>query len=211
MVEAVKVHCVGRFGCCDFLLKTRPMSNLLEDESTLVIDFHANINKETVGRFQKYSTDLIKKHRPKAIYLALSSTGGENRSAFVLYNFLLSLDFELVTHCTGVVDSCAVSIFLAGETRYSNRVSRFIIHAPSWTFKAETKLGIAKLREHVQIMEWDQSKHEMIICERTGATAEQVSGWHTGKVLSVEEALEHNFIGEIRQFVRPKRFFRFAD
>jgi ATP-dependent Clp protease, protease subunit len=190
----------------------RNMESTLEDNSTLVIDFHAKINEETVGRFRNFVSDLIQKHSPKVMYLALSSSGGQNNSAFVLYNFLLSLDLDLVTHCTGVVDSCAVSIFLAGGTRYANPTSRFIIHAPTWTFKAETQLGSAKLKEYVQMMDWDQHAHETIISERTSASIEQVSQWHhPGKVLTAEESLSHGFIQEIRQFVRPKRFFRFSD
>ena len=188
------------------------MDTTLEDDSTLVIDFHAKINQETVGRFRNFTSDLIKKHSPKVMYLALSSGGGENNSAFVLYNFLLSLDLKLMTHCTGVVDSCAVSIFLAGEIRYTNPTSRFIIHAPTWTFKAETKLGSAKLKEYVQMMDWDQQAHETIISSRTTASLEQVSEWHhPGKVLTAEDSLTHGFVNEIRQFIRPKRFFRFSD
>jgi ATP-dependent Clp protease, protease subunit len=190
----------------------KTMNSTPEDNSTLVIDFHAKINEETVSRFRNFTSDLIKKHSPEVMYLALSSTGGANKSAFVLYNFLLSLDLKLLTHCTGIVDSCAVSIFLAGATRYANPASRLLIHAPTWTFEAKTEFGTAKLKEYVQMMEWDQQAHETIMRERTTATAEQIAEWHhTGKVLTVEEALHHGFLHEVRQFVRPKNTLRFSD
>lgn len=198
--------------CYDVLQEIHIMDTTLEDKATLVIDFHAKINEETVGRFRNFTSDLIKKHAPEVMYLALSSTGGQNTSAFVLYNFLLSLDLKLLTHCTGVVDSCAVSIFLAGSRRYANPTSRFLIHAPTWTFKAETQLGAAKLKEYVQMMDWDQQAHEAIMRERTTAAPEQIAEWHhPGKVLTIAEALEHGFVHEVSQFIRPKRVFRFSD
>jgi ATP-dependent Clp protease, protease subunit len=196
----------------DVVQKIRLMDSTLEDKTTLVIDFHAKINEETAGRFRKFTSDLIEKHSPEVMYLALSSTGGQNTPAFVFYNYFLSLNLKLLTHCTGVVDSSAVSIFLAGSRRYANPTSRFLIHAPTWTFKAETKLGSAKLKEYVQMMDWDQEAHEAIMRERTTATPEQIAEWHhPGKVLTVDESLEHGFVHEVRHFVRPKRVFRFSD
>ncbi len=188
------------------------MDSTREDKTTLVIDFHAKINKETVGRFRNFTSKLIKERSPEVMYLAFSSTGGENSPAFTLFNFLNSLDLKLLTHCTGIVDSCAVSIFLAGSCRYANPTSRFLIHAPTWTFKAETQLGSAKLKEYVQMLDWDQQAHETIRRERTTATAEQIAEWHhPGKILTVGEALENGFIHEVREFVRPKGFEIFSD
>lgn len=188
------------------------MDSAIEDKKTLVIDFHAKINEETVRRFRDYVSDLIKKQSPEVMHLALSSTGGANKSAFVLYNFLLSLDLQLLTHCRGIVDSCAVSILLAGATRYANPTSRLLIHAPTWTLEAKTEFSTAKLKEYVQMMEWDQQAHETIMRERTTATAEQIAEWHhPGKVLTVEEALHHGFVHEVRQFIQPKNVHRFSD
>jgi len=188
------------------------MNTTPEDKTTLVIDFHAKINEETVRRFRDYVSDLIKKQSPEVMHLALSSTGGANKSAFVLYNFLLSLDLKLLTHCTGIVDSCAVSILLAGTTRHANPTSRLLIHAPTFTLEAKTEFNTAKLKEYVQMMEWDQQAHETIMRERTTATAEQVTEWHnSGKILTIEEGLHYGFVHEVSQFVRPKNFHRFSD
>lgn len=172
-------------------------------DTTLTIDFHAKISDETASRFRTFVSDHLVNLRPQRLYLAISSTGGSNAAAFSMIDFLRSLPIPVTTHATGVVDSCAVSIFLSGGDRFANPGVRFLIHSPAITFEAKSELRLEKLNELVQILDGDRKRHEAIFVDRTGATADQVANWHReGCVLDAEQSLAHRFVQEIRQFVR---------
>jgi len=69
----------------------------------------------------------------REFYIAMSSSGGSALIGIGLYNYLMSLrsrgDVNVITHNISHVDSAAVDIFMAGQTRLANENSTFLVHA----------------------------------------------------------------------------------
>lgn len=62
------------------------------------------------------------------LVLAMNSPGGNVVAGMAIYNTLLAMPFEIVTHNIGNVDSIANVIFLAGKERFACGPSTFMFH-----------------------------------------------------------------------------------
>lgn len=60
----------------------------------------------------------------------IDSEGGLVDTGFDIYNYLISLGKPITTIGTGMVASIATVIFMAGQTRYIQEGTRFMIHLP---------------------------------------------------------------------------------
>jgi ATP-dependent protease ClpP protease subunit len=85
-----------------------------------------------------------------------------------LYNFLLGLPIELVTHNVGNVDSIGNAIFLAGAKRYACPHSTFMFHGVGFDIANQTiRFEEKNLREKLDAIMSDQKRIGSIITERT--------------------------------------------
>lgn len=78
----------------------------------------------------------------------ISSKGGDTVAGFTAYNFLKSLPVKVTTHNLSNVESIANVIFMAGEERSANGISRFLLHPLLWGFAAPQA-------DHLRIREWN--------------------------------------------------------
>lgn len=103
--------------------------------------------------------------------LLISSEGGDLNSGFTAYNFIQSLPIPFTTVNMGTVESIAVMVYLAGDTRIALRNSRFLLHSFHWGFP-QTAVDSNRLAEHSLSLDFDQKRYAEIFEERTqGAQA----------------------------------------
>ena len=81
---------------------------------TYYVSFSAEINPHTTESLLSVMANLVNQ-RVKAVHLLLSTPGGRVMNGLNIYNVLIGLPIELVTHNVGNVDSIGNAIFLAGH------------------------------------------------------------------------------------------------
>ncbi len=85
-----------------------------------------------------------------------------------IYNVLLGVPFELITHNVGNVDSIGNAIFLAGKRRYACPHSTFMFHGVGFDLKNQTvRLEEKNLKESLANILSDHKRIGSIITERT--------------------------------------------
>ena len=112
----------------------------------------------------------------KTVHLLISTPGGAVMNGMNLYNVLLGLPIELITHYVGNVDSIGNAIFLAGVKRYACPHSTFMFHGVGFDIVNQAvRLDEKNLREHLGAVLSDQKRIGAIITERTNIGEEAVS------------------------------------
>ena len=81
------------------------------------------------------------------IKLYISSKGGDTVSGFSAYYFLKSLGVKVTSLNLSNVVSIANVIYMAGEVRTANPLSRFLLHPLHWGFAAPSA-------DHLRLREW---------------------------------------------------------
>lgn len=89
-------------------------------------NFIGSINDQSVDRFI-YEIENIKQPID-TLAINISSLGGGVTPAIAMYNYLKSKSFKVYTHNLSEVSSAAILIYLAGERRTAEDVSKFMIH-----------------------------------------------------------------------------------
>lgn len=67
---------------------------------------------------------------PRKVVLHVNSSGGDLDVACAFYDYIRLSGLHLVTVASGVVESAAVMLFLAGKERYASQFSSFLLHNP---------------------------------------------------------------------------------
>jgi ATP-dependent protease ClpP protease subunit len=80
----------------------------------------------------------------KTVYLLLSTPGGSVMNGLNIYNVLIGMPFELITHNVGNVDSIDNAIFLAGSKRYACPHSTFMFHGVGFDVQGQMRLAQTK-------------------------------------------------------------------
>jgi ATP-dependent Clp protease protease subunit len=103
----------------DFFLKER------------IINFSGGVGQESVKDLQKKLLILIDDNDKLPIKIFINSYGGDIYAALGLYDFIKSLNVEIIMYNTGLCASAATIIYLAGDHRYATENTRFMFHKPS--------------------------------------------------------------------------------
>jgi ATP-dependent protease ClpP protease subunit len=137
------------------------------------VSFSSEVNPETSEALLAAMANCANKQVPK-VHLLLSTPGGSVMNGLNLYNMLLGMPFELVTHNVGNVNSIGNAIFLAGKRRYACPHSTFMFHGVGFNVQQGARFEEKILRERLESLLADQKRIASIIAERTTLTAEQV-------------------------------------
>ena len=130
-----------------------------------VITYFGDVNEPMVGRLIDFTLQA-KVANTSEIRLHISSQGGNLHAGFAAYYHLRSLGVPLVAHNIGNVESSAILLFLAAETRFAAPRSTFLFHDFHWGFPAgQVRAGV--LREYLQSLEFDSNRYAEIFDERT--------------------------------------------
>jgi ATP-dependent Clp protease protease subunit len=111
------------------------------------VSFIAGVNEGTVQRLLFQVNQQIQ-FGARTVHLLLSTPGGDVAPGVALYNALIGLPCQLVTHNIGNVDSIGNVVFLAGNQRYAVPNATFMFHGvglPLQQFRLEQKNGKAIL------------------------------------------------------------------
>lgn len=150
-------------------------------------------------------TEIVNKERPDVLYFLFASNGGIVDAGIVFYNFLKSLPVKIVMHNTGVIDSIANVIFMAGAERYAAKHSSFLFHGIGAGFDPNVRLTVKQVKERVSGLESDEKKIAGILCENSNLTQEQVSKYFdSGEAVGVDFAKTNGVIHEIKDPSIPK-------
>lgn len=91
-----------------------------------IYNFIGSINDQSVNNFI-HEIEMIKQPMD-SLTINISSLGGGVTPAIAMYNYLKSKPFKVYTHNLSEVGSAAILIYLAGEKRTAEDVSKFMIH-----------------------------------------------------------------------------------
>lgn len=101
------------------------------------------------------------------LQLNISSLGGSVSSAVTIYNYLKNAPFEITTHNLGEVTSAAVLLYLAGNERTAEQISKFVIHPIKFALNGD--LSYYQLRECTQTLDADIRNYASIVNRETNS------------------------------------------
>ena len=169
------------------------------------VHFTRNINPETFAGFQNVVLSALKAGASE-LAIHMSSDGGNNDQGFAAYHFLRSLPVPITMHCIGNIESMAVVVFLAAQTRNIVPHGKIKIHPMHWGFPGGT-VDHDRLSEYVDSLDFDANRYADIYEERTkGATTiidvrNHLAG--KAKLLTAAEAVEAGIATAISDAVVP--------
>src|SRR6266403_1003410 len=115
---------------------------------TVYVTFSAEINVTTTESLISVMANLVNQ-QAKEVHLLMSTSGGSVMHGLNLYNVLIGLPFELITHNVGNVDSIGNAVFLAGSRRYAAVHSTFMFHGVGFDLPGQTRLEEKNVREYL--------------------------------------------------------------
>jgi len=169
-------------------------------EKIVYINFSDGIDPVKVNKFIKFTSDAILQHQPTQLYYFISSGGGDVDSGFVLYNYLVSLQSNLLItmHNIGTIDSMANVIFMAAQKRYAAPNAAFLFHGIVMNFNAGG-YGRAILKENISRLDNMERRMADTISKNSKLTIQELEYFfQQGEGKNVEFALEKGIIHEIK-------------
>jgi ATP-dependent Clp protease protease subunit len=137
-----------------------------------VVHFAGRLDAAPAERLRETCLEALKQ-RASEIRLHFASEGGRTFQGFTLYHFLRSLPVRLTVHNLSNVESIALVVYLAGDTRLVCPHARFLIHPLHWNFEAG-RIDHARLKEYVGKLDNDLERYASIFDERTGSSEVRV-------------------------------------
>jgi ATP-dependent protease ClpP protease subunit len=137
---------------------------MAENEKIYVINFVSGINLKSVASLVEFTCGA-RNNKASKIILNISSVGGDLAPAFGAYYHLRSLGIPLASYNIGNVESSAVLLYLAADTRLAAPYSRFLLHGFAWqSVEQHTR---SNLREKLASLDFDSERYRDIFNERT--------------------------------------------
>lgn len=133
-----------------------------------VIHFYGPITPLSFQEFRNVVLEALCKGQASEISILLSSEGGDLNSGFTAYNFIRELPIPITCINMGSVESIAIMLFLAAETRFAVTQSRFLLHSFHWGFNSGA-VDHSRLAEHSASLAFDRERYVSIFNERTNA------------------------------------------
>ena len=126
------------------------------------INFIYPINDETILAI----INFIENHKDiSKLNIHINSAGGSTSSGISIYNYLKMQSFPIATHNIGDVSSAAILLYLAGSTRTSEKISKFMIHP--LLMQIEGNLPYFKIKEFLNQMDADIKNYSAIVNQET--------------------------------------------
>lgn len=118
----------------------------------------------------------------------ISSIGGDADSAIRLFDYLTALPFQVNTFGFGQIYSAGVTIFLAGENRFTLKKTKFLVHEGIYTI-GQPSAPMHLHDENLTILKELANRNIEIIANRSGKTISQIREMMKDvKVLNAEQA-----------------------
>jgi ATP-dependent protease ClpP protease subunit len=143
----------------------------MDEQNEGFITFLCDISQNSVNVLIRSVNEIAAKGIT-SVTINLSSMGGDLSPAFSAYHFLRSANIKLTTYNTGNVESSAVLLYLAADTRIATPHSRFLLHPFHWTFTG--RVFLPNIKEAVASLEFDSRRYSDIFNERTNGADKPV-------------------------------------
>ena len=173
---------------------------MTQEQKTIYINYFDGIDPLRVKFVMAMLAEIVTKEKPDVLYFLFSSGGGSVDAGIVLYNFLKGLPVKIIMHNTGVINSIANVIFLAGKERYAAKHSSFLFHGIAMGFPANPPLSLKQVKEKQSSLLQDESKLVGIISENTSLSESKLRDFFdTGEAVDVNFAKANGVIHEIKE------------
>jgi len=143
-----------------------PQNNSPALPATVYVSFSAEISPHTTESLLAVMSNCANQG-VQTVHLLISTPGGNVMNGLNIYNVLLGMPFELITHNVGNVDSIGNLVFLAGRKRYACPHSTFMFHGVGFDVNAQIRLEEKFLKERLGSILSDHKRIGSIIAERT--------------------------------------------
>ena len=177
---------------------------------SFVLGFNFVIDRISTMRLMAAIGAAIEKQAP-SVTICISSPGGAPDQAFYAYEILRALPIEIITHNVGTVASTAVTLFLAGSTRYAVENSVFLLHKTTHNPPPGTSYGVDQLEHSQESIAADDERAMVITGVQTGQPLKTVRRWFAGQKLRDSAFAKANgLISDIRPVAVPNngQFFQ---
>jgi ATP-dependent Clp protease protease subunit len=131
------------------------------------------ITQETVNKVLELVLVSKSNRRDDNLFIYINSPGGDVDAGYAIYELLRLSGKRVVTYAVNQVYSCAVLLYLAGDYRFANNHSTFMIHEPYHELPNEMmtrKVYKANMDELDECVNGFFS----VICERSNLTMEKI-------------------------------------
>jgi ATP-dependent Clp protease protease subunit len=163
----------------------------------------APISQSSAGIFVPYLIDLQLIGATR-LTIAISSPGGNVVAGITMYNALMSMPFEIITHNFGNVDSIATAVFLGGSTRYANATSTFMFHGVAFDGNVNERLEEKNLLEKLDVIRAEHKRIAALISNRTSLSVKScVNLFKQQRTKGATWAMTHGIVNDITDFVVP--------
>jgi ATP-dependent protease ClpP protease subunit len=177
---------------------------MMMNRQRVYISFVRPINWDTVNPLLDTCNQAIN-DGARQLYLLLSSPGGDVDPGVAVYNQLLGLPADIITHNTGCIDSIANVIFLAGSQRLACPNSTFLFHGVHWDLSDAVELWRPQLMEITSSLQAAENKMRDIIVNRSNLSKEDVDAFFAeGATKDAAFALSKGIINAIEDINIPQ-------
>lgn len=133
-----------------------------------VVHFYGPLSPMSFQGFRDVMLEAFAQRAATEITILLSSEGGDINSGFTAYNFIREFPIPVTCINMGTVESMAIMMFLAADTRCAVEHSRFLLHSFHWGFNAG-QVDRARLAEHSESLSFDVERYATIFEQRTNS------------------------------------------
>jgi ATP-dependent protease ClpP protease subunit len=178
--------------------------NIPKNAPLVYVSFSADINQNTTEKLIDVMADCANSE-VEQVYLLLSTVGGSVMNGLNLYNVLIGMPFELITHNVGTVNSVGNMLFLVGNKRYAVPNATFMFHGVGFTFSQQQRLEEKDMREKLAGILRDQKRIGDIISQHTNLSEGEIEGLFTeAQIKDTSFAIEKGIIHEVREVQIPR-------
>jgi ATP-dependent Clp protease protease subunit len=131
------------------------------------------ITHETVNKVLELVLMSKGNRRDDKIFLYINSPGGDIDAGYAIYELLRLSGKKIITYAINQVYSCAVLVYLAGDYRFANNHSMFLIHEPYHEI-SDDKLTIKGYKENIEDLNECVNGFFKILCERSELTMDKI-------------------------------------
>jgi ATP-dependent Clp protease, protease subunit len=168
------------------------------------VSFVRHINWDTVNPLLSACNQAVN-GGARQLHLLISSPGGQVDPGFAVYNQLVSLPIEIITHNISCVDSMATIVFLAGSKRRACVNATFLFHGIKWGIPSATELSTTQLIEITSSMQGAEAKMRDVIVSRSTLTSGEVDLFYTqGASKNADFALSKGLIHTVEDVRIPQ-------
>lgn len=165
--------------------------------------FSAEVNAASANNFINFLTAQAAAGTTRLI-MAMNCQGGQVVAGVAIYNAMMAMPYDIVTHNIGNVDSIANAIFLAGGERYACPTATFMFHSVGFTAAHGLRLEEANLKAFLDSIIADNKRVAALIAGRTNLSAGvSRSLFRQQRTRDATWARNNGLIADIRDFTYP--------